>query len=588
MNTQIPLAMDMNHFIGRRFNLISKSDIRYVGTLHEINPEASTIALENVVSHGTEGRRGDLSEEIAPSTSVYEYIVFRGSDVKDINFADEQKGNEQTEPPQMPNDPAILGTSSRPGPPQSGGREPINRFSHQPRQAPPGFTQPPFPGYYHPYGQRFGPSGFPAGPGFSNVPYNTSQGWYPPPNQNLTQQPPQFPPPQMTVATSQLQQETQPPQVAQSGPISHELPKTTSELPVGEKPVNNAPRTPEAPISGPGMTNLKPNKAPEQAVKKPQSVPHPPSLNTASHQSATASSAVAIPKSMAPPPSGLKVERVVPAIPISTTAVTRPPVPLAGKSPVSAGTSQNSRTTPSTMQEATRAATAAVAAAMAKLPQPSSGENRLQAAEAAVESVTKKVSDMKPFDNERPIHGGQQYSRGGRGYRGAYHPPHPKKIEVPTVDFDFETANAKFNKQDVAKEAIASGSPLKDFDGNGTNDISSTNRQNDTATSSTASLMTSIAYNKSSSFFDNLSSEARDREDGIRRGRRGEEEKKNMETFGQGSVDGGYRGGYRGRGRGRGYRGRGPYGRGYGGRGRGHIRGGRDSPNTSGIPTQTL
>ena len=86
----------------------------YVGTLHEINPEASTIALENVISHGTEGRRGNPAEEIAPSASVYEYIVFRGSDVKDISFADEQKENQQPEPPQVPDDPAILGVSQSP------------------------------------------------------------------------------------------------------------------------------------------------------------------------------------------------------------------------------------------------------------------------------------------------------------------------------------------------------------------------------------------------------------------------------------------------------------------------------------------
>lgn len=83
----------------------------YVGTLHEINPEASTIALENVVSYGTEGRRGNPAEEIAPSASVYEYIVFRGSDVKDISVAEEKKENTQPEPPQVPNDPAILGVS---------------------------------------------------------------------------------------------------------------------------------------------------------------------------------------------------------------------------------------------------------------------------------------------------------------------------------------------------------------------------------------------------------------------------------------------------------------------------------------------
>lgn len=81
-----------------------------MGTLHEINPEASTIALENVASFGTEGRRGNPAEEIPPSASVYEYIVFRGSDVKDISVA-EEKDTAPPEPPQVPDDPAILGVS---------------------------------------------------------------------------------------------------------------------------------------------------------------------------------------------------------------------------------------------------------------------------------------------------------------------------------------------------------------------------------------------------------------------------------------------------------------------------------------------
>lgn len=89
----------------------SSSIYRYVGTLHEINPEASTIALENVVSFGSEGRRGNPADEIRPSASVYDYIVFRGSDVKDISMADDTKENTQPEPPQVPDDPAILGVS---------------------------------------------------------------------------------------------------------------------------------------------------------------------------------------------------------------------------------------------------------------------------------------------------------------------------------------------------------------------------------------------------------------------------------------------------------------------------------------------
>jgi Scd6-like Sm domain len=64
------------------------------------------------MSYGTEGRRGNPAEEIPPSSSVYEYIVFRGSDVKDISVAEEEKKEvSQPEPPRVPDDPAILGVS---------------------------------------------------------------------------------------------------------------------------------------------------------------------------------------------------------------------------------------------------------------------------------------------------------------------------------------------------------------------------------------------------------------------------------------------------------------------------------------------
>ena len=84
---------------------------RYVGILHEINSETSTVALENVSSFGTEGRKNNPDEEIPPSDSVYEYIVFRGSDVKDLRI-EEAPAAKENKPPQVPNDPAILGVSA--------------------------------------------------------------------------------------------------------------------------------------------------------------------------------------------------------------------------------------------------------------------------------------------------------------------------------------------------------------------------------------------------------------------------------------------------------------------------------------------
>jgi protein LSM14 len=86
------------------------NNARYVGTLHEINSETSTVALENVSSFGTEGRKSNPDEEIPPSDSVYEYIVFRGSDVKDLRI-EEAPAAKENKPPQVPNDPAILGVS---------------------------------------------------------------------------------------------------------------------------------------------------------------------------------------------------------------------------------------------------------------------------------------------------------------------------------------------------------------------------------------------------------------------------------------------------------------------------------------------
>ncbi len=71
------------------------------------------MALENVSSFGTEGRKSNPAEELPPSDSVYEYILFRGSDVKDLRI-EEAPAAKENKPPQVPNDPAILGVSAHP------------------------------------------------------------------------------------------------------------------------------------------------------------------------------------------------------------------------------------------------------------------------------------------------------------------------------------------------------------------------------------------------------------------------------------------------------------------------------------------
>lgn len=264
---------------------------------------------------------------------------------------------------------------------------------------------------------------------------------------------------------------------------------------------------------------------------------------------------------------------------VQPTPTNTPVPPAAATRPSQAGTKS--------IEDANRDARAAVAAAMAKLP-PAPGPRKYTDGESAMDNLTKKVDEMRTNDNIRtsrqPGTGGYAAGHRGGGGRGGHRGGRPqqeqqtKKVDVPTTDYDFQSANAKFNKQDLVKEAIASGSPAatpgETPTVNGTSQDASVNGSR-RASDQSVVIPAAAGYNKTSSFFDNISSEARDRDEaGVNRlgGRefRSEEQKKNFETFGAGSVDNGYRGGFRGRGRGRGYgRGRGEY---RGGRGRGGMR----------------
>ncbi|CBZ53905.1 hypothetical protein NCLIV_036870 [Neospora caninum Liverpool] len=96
-------------YLGSRISLISNTEIRYEGILDSINAEQATVALRMVRSLGTEGRRHP--EDIPPSPQVYDCIVFKGSDIKDLTVCSEPDPSLVNHLSAFPPDPAIVSMS---------------------------------------------------------------------------------------------------------------------------------------------------------------------------------------------------------------------------------------------------------------------------------------------------------------------------------------------------------------------------------------------------------------------------------------------------------------------------------------------
>ncbi|KAK5872936.1 hypothetical protein PBY51_013594 [Eleginops maclovinus] len=91
-------------YIGSKISLISKAQIRYEGILSSVDTDRSTVALAKVKSYGTEDRHAH--RPVPAKDEIYEFIIFRGSDIKDITVSEPLKQHHG-----LPLDPAILQSS---------------------------------------------------------------------------------------------------------------------------------------------------------------------------------------------------------------------------------------------------------------------------------------------------------------------------------------------------------------------------------------------------------------------------------------------------------------------------------------------
>lgn len=237
-----------------------------------------------------------------------------------------------------------------------------------------------------------------------------------------------------------------------------------------------------------------------------------------------------------------------------------------------------------------------------KVARGGSQQDGVQASAAALEKLVKDVGTLNvsatPATSQYPQQqqsqsgtrgprGRPASNRGGpglhNGYAGARAGQNSASSAsgVPGADFDFAASNSKFEKPST----VASGaSPSLGTSSNGAPEGATPASARGVAdpnlvipgSAPAGSPEASTFYNKSSSFFDNISSDlslkaAAQAQPGG--GFRAEERNRNMATFGEVGGQPGGRGGFRGRGRGYGGRGRGRGGWGGERRGRGGFGG---------------
>ncbi|XP_010262548.1 PREDICTED: protein decapping 5-like [Nelumbo nucifera] len=582
-------------YIGSLISLTSKSEIRYEGVLYNINTEESSIGLRNVRSFGTEGRKKD-GPQVPPSDKVYEYILFRGSDIKDLQV----KSSPPVQSTQPINDPAII-QSHYPYPasistsmPSAGSGSVTDLSSHTTQVGLPRST---FQGglpLYQPGGSLASWGSSPAPPSANGSGLAMPmywQGFYGPSSglPHMQQQPLLRPPPGLSMLPS-LQQPMPYPGLNIPLPTgASNLPELPPPLlpPVGSGSVNlnsttlpsSLPPAQSAAIASEAASSLTSNKAPSPALPTLNlnaSLPLVSPLTTSSLDI----NAIVPPNSnkpkAAPGPTlpyqtiSQSVSSVVGISSSSHSETSTPSLVTPGQllhpGPTAISSSQSSQVTQKDVEvvQVSLSEPPPTTLAAASAPVPASASTPVPAPVQAPAEIQEPIlplpspSDQKHNGNPRTCLASRGRER-GRG-NGVSRP-----VTKFTEDFDFMAMNEKFKKDEVWGHLGKSNKmQLRDKEGEGKEDDEDDSQDEDEAGSSNFQIKP--VYCKDD-FFDSLSCNALDR--GARNGRTkfSEQMKIDTETFGAFTRHRGGRGGRGGRGRGS-YHGR---GYGYVGRGRGHV-----------------
>ncbi|KAK1386905.1 Decapping 5 [Heracleum sosnowskyi] len=560
-------------YVGSLISLTSKSEIRYEGIFYNINTDESSIGLRNVRSFGTEGRKKD-GPQVLPSEKVYEYILFRGSDIKDLQV----KSTPPVQPPMQTtainSDPAIIqshylhpsSTSSSLQPPVTGSL--TDTHSHT---APPGSTYQGGMPLYQPGGNlgSWGPPPHPGANGSAPSMPMYWPGYYAPangppqPHQQSLLRPPsalamppsmQYPAfnPSLPTGTSSLPGSSQP-----EFPLPL-LPTTTGPLSATNASLPSLPPVPPLALSSESLPSFMQNKAPNSAI--------PAASLGAGMQSAS----LFITSS----PDG---NTVVPPIPIKPVASSSPQF-LTTSRPISSvveiSTSVQTETAPPSLvtpgqllQSGKSVVSSAPLSQIAHKDVKVVQVSQRMLSELPVPVATEAQPPILPLPQQsRPVYkpNGAPLQARYNNYRGRER-GRGSGISRPvmkfTEEFDFMAMNEKFNKDEVwgyLGKSNHSNSNEKEGDENAT--------EEDYFEEDPESHKSGVkpVYSKDD-FFDTLSCNSRENQLNNGRPRFSEQMKLDTETFGEysrhhggrGPRGGRYRGGYNGRGYGYAGRGRG-------------------------------